>query len=76
MYVENNSQIYGCFRCGAVMGEMEKEEDTAIYKCCECGEHSIVGFVQAMDMLNELYVNGELHLEPNEDEFDFGDVNE
>lgn len=48
--------MYGCYRCGAIGGDVEtiSNEAPIILKCLECGEeNTIVTLSLAMDLLNE-----------------------
>ena len=54
MYIEDTGQLYGCFRCGKVMGDIKKLDDGHV-QCGNCGEQSIVTFIQALDILNDYY---------------------
>lgn len=49
-----------CFRCGA---EYEKEEDIgSVDKCEGCGEIAVISLKTACDILNDIYLKGDLHL--------------
>lgn len=73
-YVEDPEQIYGCFRCGEIMGEV-RESDLGIGFVCEsCGEKAVVTFTNTLDILNDLYLKGDIAFNGDdmlEDEFDF-----
>lgn len=69
-YIEKESigSIYGCFRCGEMLGELEgDEEGTAV--CQSCGSTSIMTFQMALDTINELYVAGVFTLEPTDADY-------
>lgn len=70
MYLEENMlpNIYGCFRCGEINGEISQDEETLVVSCQSCGEDSIVTFQQALDLLNDFYLKGEVVLAPGETE--------
>mgnify|MGYP003135905062 CR=1 FL=1 len=38
--------------------------------CHECGEHSVVSILMALDMLNSVYLRGELNLNYEENEYE------
>jgi len=65
-YVEEPEQIYGCWRCGELMGEIRESEGSYGYICESCGEQGIVSFLNALDMLNDMYLKGDIS--PNEEE--------
>lgn len=49
-----------CFRCG----DQSFQEDTGtILRCEGCGEKAVVSFQLAVDLLNEVFLQGLLHLE-------------
>jgi DNA-directed RNA polymerase subunit RPC12/RpoP len=48
---------YGCFRCGTIRPACVRESDDDKYECCECGEKAIVTLKQALDMINNHYLN-------------------
>ena len=39
-------------------------------ECHECGEHSVVSVLMAYDILNSLYLRGELNLNYEENEYE------
>jgi len=61
-YVEDPTKLYACYRCGEMMGEIRESEGVYGYICESCGEQGIVSFLNALDILNDMYVKGELHL--------------
>ena len=67
-YVESWSSLYGCIRCGEIGGDISQNTH-GHYVCGSCGETSIVGFVQALDLLNDLYLKGVIGI-PEIDEDD------
>ena len=54
-------QVHGCFRCGESQGIATVLEDGTV-ECGTCRERSVVTFLQALDILNELYTRGEFTL--------------
>ncbi len=51
---------YRCFRCGTENETlMQNEEESAFGVCCSCGEESVVTFIQALDIINEYYLQKE-----------------
>lgn len=64
-YIEDTGQLYGCFRCGKIMGKLHRLVDDHLI-CGECNENGIVSFVQALDLLNDHYLKHEL--EPMDDQ--------
>ena len=67
-YIEDVNQLYGCFRCGRIMGDLKKEHEDAFPTCGECGENGVVTFVQALDLLNDVHLSGDLETH-DEDEY-------
>lgn len=57
-YVEDPNQVYGCFRCGELMGDFTEAGETLT--CSGCGEEGIVSMVNALDMINDMYLKGHL----------------
>lgn len=53
--------IYGCFRCGETQGTFTVMDD-GIVRCEACQEKSVVTFLQALDILNDLYTRGQFTL--------------
>lgn len=47
-----------CFRCGTRHDYLPEAEDTGFGICDECGEDAVLTFNQALDLLNDLYLNG------------------
>jgi len=66
-YVEDHSQIYGCYRCGAVMGEVQEDPYEGHHRCGSCGEAAVISFLNALDMLNEMHLRGEIGFQTTED---------
>jgi DNA-directed RNA polymerase subunit RPC12/RpoP len=71
-YVEDYESIYGCFRCGAILADVE-EGDDAFAKCSECGEHSVINFIHALDLINDLHLKGLVKIKQEETLEDFSD---
>lgn len=69
-YIEDPNSLYGCFRCGKIMGEIEQDELTTYYKCMECGEIGVVSFQQGLDIINDMYRRGHIHLSNELDDLD------
>lgn len=63
MYVEDLSQIYGCWRCGTLMGGVEENSEGHNVVCKGCGESAILSFTTALDLINDLHVRGILEQE-------------
>ena len=63
MYIEEPSQIYGCWRCGKVMGDVVEDCLGNATVCGDCGEHTIMTFLTALDLINDLFVIGVLEQE-------------
>lgn len=57
MYVEDPKKLYACFRCGEIGGDVR--QDGEHFTCDCCGENGLVTFIQALDILNDFYVNGQ-----------------
>lgn len=70
-YIEAPEQVYGCFRCGELMGDIREANDGYHYICENCGEVSVISFVNALDILNDLYIKGDLSLANEEIYLDF-----
>ena len=64
---KGEEEIYYCFRCGS---RSEKGLDNEMAECHECGEHSVVSVLMAYDILNSLYLRGELNLNYEENEYE------
>jgi len=62
-YIEDPEQVYGCFRCGEVMGDIHEAESGIGYVCESCGEQAVISFLNTLDILNDLYLKGDLSLE-------------
>lgn len=61
-----------CFRCGIIEGPVDYDaQDTPI--CGACREPAIVNFIEALDLLNDLYLKGLFELETPMHELDFED---
>lgn len=73
-YIESPEQVYGCFRCGKMMGEVK--EDMHGYTCGECGERSVVTFTNTLDILNDLYLKGDISYVHDGIEIDLEDFDE
>lgn len=56
MYVEDANELWACFRCGAQQPDMSEDEATGLPICGECGEHGVVTFQLALDILNDMYL--------------------
>lgn len=63
MYIEDPEQIYGCWRCGKVMGALKEDDAGFRLICGECGENSVLSFINALDVINDLFVRGILEQE-------------
>lgn len=74
-YVEDIEQIWACFRCGEVMGDIRENSTGGAYTCESCGENSIITFVSALDIINDLYLQGDLTSYGEEVEF-YDDIDE
>lgn len=70
MYLDDKSKIYGCWRCGEIMGDYREDSINGNAICESCGEPAIVTFVASMDLLNSLYLRGVFDLESMADEYD------
>lgn len=64
MYIEHTEQIYGCFRCGELMGDIREEGASTV--CDSCGEAAIMTLTNALDVMNEIYLRGDLTLHGEE----------
>lgn len=53
-----NEELYGCYRCGTINGNLRDMELDGRQKCGECGEDAIITFQEAMDALNDAYLKG------------------
>lgn len=51
---------YRCFRCG--FEEYREDDDGTILRCPDCGEKSLISFLTACDILNDLYLRGQLNI--------------
>jgi len=61
-YVEGPEQLYGCYRCGEIMGEIRESDSSTGWTCESCGEPAVMSFLNALDILNDLYIRGDLQL--------------
>lgn len=52
-------QNYGCFRCGTVNPPCQKHRGSGRPICGVCGEDGIITQRQALDMLNNIYLQDE-----------------
>lgn len=59
---EEVGNVYGCFRCGELCGEVVITTESTLPICGSCGESSVLTFQQALDVMNELHLSGELML--------------
>ena len=59
-YVEDPEQIYGCFRCGELMGEVTTVGKNHV--CGSCGEDSVISLLNSLDIINDLFLKGSLTL--------------
>ena len=59
-----------CFRCGYI--DEDYDVDEGISTCSHCGEQGIMSFTMALDILNDLHLNGRwIHdTEETEDKID------
>lgn len=62
-YIEDPSQVYGCFRCGIMMGDIKEAPNGVGYICEGCGEQSVITFLNALDILNNMHLQGDLSLD-------------
>ena len=60
VYVEDISKVYGCFRCGVILGAVKVNPEEGYHTCVECGENGIVSFIQALDTINDQHLRGAL----------------
>ena len=58
MYIEDPEQIYGCFRCGELMGDIREGDQGSV--CEGCGEAAIMTLQNSLDIINDLYLRGDL----------------
>lgn len=56
MYIEDPEQIYGCWRCGEIMGDIRTEETG--YVCEGCGAEAVVTMTNILDLMNDLHLRG------------------
>lgn len=52
-----NEELLHCFRCGARDVEVNDLGGDKV-KCPDCGERSLMTTVEALDLLNDLYLKG------------------
>jgi len=64
---KREEEIYYCFRCGS---KSEKGLDNEMAHCHECGEHAVVSVLMAYDILNSLYLKGQLNLNYEENDYE------
>ena len=68
------SDVYGCFRCGDTLGPMIVQTDGYV-RCGGCNEVSVVTFQQALDILNNMWIEGNIrHYEEYSTEDSLEDV--
>lgn len=67
MYIEDPNQIYGCVNCHSIMGEIKEDSEDGIYRCAECGEATIIPFLGALYMVNDMMEQGHIKLVSEED---------
>jgi len=70
-YIEDTEQIFGCWRCGEIMGDIHEAETSEGYICDSCGERAIVSFTNTLDVMNDLYLKG--LLSPDNEELELDD---
>ena len=68
-YIEDINNVYGCFRCGEVMGDVGIIDEHMPY-CKECGEMGILSFRQALDIVNDFHRTGDLILSEEEQDYE------
>ena len=57
---------HGCYRCGEIDGEVEVYIDQST-KCCSCGTTgTVISFQTALDIINDLYLKGEMKINTEE----------
>ena len=59
-YIEDPEQIYGCFRCGELMGDVTEVGHGHV--CGSCGEDSVISLLNSLDIINDLFLKGDLTL--------------
>lgn len=62
MFTDKNSileETLACYRCGALCTsdkDVSLGGEYTVYKCEECGEHGVVSFQTALDILNDYFL--------------------
>jgi len=64
---KREEDTYYCFRCGS---KSKKGLDNEMAICHECGEHAVISVLMAFDIINSLYLRGELNLNYEENEYE------
>ena len=65
--VKRAEERYHCFRCGA---SSDLGLDYEISVCSSCGEVGLLSITTALDMLNDLHLQGLLIKQIDEDEYE------
>ena len=73
-YIEDYTAMWACYRCGEIMGDVRETENHYGYTCESCGEQSVISFLNALDILNDLYLKGDLQF--NEEDMYIDDITE
>ena len=69
---DDNVDTWGCFRCGTINGPIHKHEVNGLWICDECGEDSVIGFITALDIINDMFLKGHFNkMQAVDEEFEF-----